>query len=315
MKPKMSLRKALLDANLLDMGDPSWVAWRALLLATMAEPLEPEELDHFRKLTGREESPTEMVQEFWAVVGRRGGKSKAIAALAVYVACLCDHTLSVGETGRVIIVAGDRAQASVILKYAAGTIEHSPLLKQLVARQTAEEIELKSGVVISVGTSNFRRVRGITGLAAICDEIAFWHSEDSTNPDSEILTALRPTLATTGGPLIAISSPYARRGEMWDAFNRDYGPDGDPGILVAQGATTDLNLSSAPKLLKWIKRRYERSPSPHRPRLAPSSEAIWRALFRWRSSMPAPIQTSSGPTVRISTTWHSSIPPVARPTA
>ncbi|MFY9952104.1 hypothetical protein [Bradyrhizobium sp.] len=261
MKPKISLREALQDTNLLAMGDPSWLAWRALLLATMGEPLEPEELEHFRKLTGREESPTEQVSEFWGVVGRRGGKSKSIAALAVYIACLCEHTLSVGETGRVVIVAGDRNQAGIILKYVSGIIEHSPLLKQLVARQPAEEIELKNDVIIAVGTSNFRRVRGITGLAAIYDEIAFWHSEDSSNPDSEILTALRPTLATTGGPLIAISSPYARKGEMWAAYSRDYGPAGDPKVLVAQGATTDLNLSGLPALLDWIKRQYEKDPA------------------------------------------------------
>jgi hypothetical protein len=258
MKPRIKLREALEDKNLLDFGDPSWIAWRTLLLASRGEQLLPEEFEHFRKLTAREEIPTAPVSEFWGVVGRRGGKSRAIAALAVYIACLCEHTLAVGEVGRVIIVAGDRGQAAHVLKYCAGIIEASPILRQLVARQTSEEIELKSGIVIAVGTSNFRRVRGVTSVAAICDEIAFWYSDDSSNPDSEILTALRPTLATTGGPLIAISSPYARRGEMWAAYNRDYGPDGDPQVLVAQGSTTDLNLSGLPALLSWIKRRYEK---------------------------------------------------------
>jgi hypothetical protein len=70
VKPKISLREALQDPNLLDMGDPSWLAWRSLLLATMGEPLEPEELEHFRKLTGRDQSPTEQVSEFWGVVSR-----------------------------------------------------------------------------------------------------------------------------------------------------------------------------------------------------------------------------------------------------
>ncbi len=261
MIPKVSLRKALEDPNLLDFGDSSWIAWRALLLASRGEELTPEELEHFKRLTGRDESPTEPVSEFWGVIGRRGGKSSAIAKLAAYIGCLCDHVLAVGETGRVVIVAGDRSQAGIILKYVQGTIEHSPILRQLIARQTSEEIELKNGIAIAVGTSNFRKARGFTGLAAICDEIAFWHSDDSANPDSEILTALRPTLATTGGPLIAISSPYARKGEMWSAYSRDYGPHGDPQILVAQGATTDLNLSDSPTLNAWIKRQYERDPA------------------------------------------------------
>lgn len=258
MKPRIKLREALEDKKLLDFGDPSWIAWRTLLLASRGEPLLPEELEIFKKLTGRAESPTKPVDELWAVVGRRGGKSRAIAALATYIAALCEHTLAVGEVGRVLVIAGDRAQASHVLRYCAGIIEASPILRQLVARQTSEEIELKSGIVIAVGTSNFRRVRGVTSVAAVADEIAYWHSEDSSNPDSEILTALRPTLATTGGPLIAISSPYARKGEMWAAYNRDYGPNGDPQVLVAQGATTDLNLSGKPALLSWIKRRYDK---------------------------------------------------------
>ena len=51
----------------------------------------------------------------------------------------------------------------------------------------------------------------MTCVAAVADEIAFWQAEDgSANPDTEILRAIRPSLLTTRGPLIAISSPYAR---------------------------------------------------------------------------------------------------------
>jgi hypothetical protein len=50
-------------------------------------------------------------------------------------------------------------------------------------------------------------------------------------------------LATTGGPLILASSPHARRGVLWDVFRRHYGPDGDPLILVAHGASRTLNPS------------------------------------------------------------------------
>jgi hypothetical protein len=76
----------------------------------------------------------------------------------------------------------------------------------------------------------------------VADEIAFWQAEDgSANPDVEILRAVKPTLLTTHGPLIAISSPYARRGELWTTFKRDYGPQGDPLILVAHAASREMN--------------------------------------------------------------------------
>jgi hypothetical protein len=58
----------------------------------MGEKLNSSELELFRKLTGREQPPTKRVDELVCVVGRRGGKSSAIAALAVYIAALCKHT-------------------------------------------------------------------------------------------------------------------------------------------------------------------------------------------------------------------------------
>ena len=57
----------------------------------------------------------------------------------------------------------------------------------------------------------------------------------------EILNAARPALATTQGPLIAISSPYARRGALWETYRKHFGADGDARILVARGATRDFN--------------------------------------------------------------------------
>jgi hypothetical protein len=76
----------------------------------------------------------------------------------------------------------------------------------------------------------------------VADEIAFWQAEDgSANPDTEILRAVRPSLLTTRGPLIAISSPYARKGELWTTFKRDYGAQGDPRILVAHAASREMN--------------------------------------------------------------------------
>src|SRR5262245_12802688 len=72
----VSLREALEDPALL--GDaipgPSWLGWRALLLAAMGEPLREDELAVFRKLTERQEPPGKRVSELVGVIGRRGGK-------------------------------------------------------------------------------------------------------------------------------------------------------------------------------------------------------------------------------------------------
>ena len=57
MKPQTTLRAALADPNLLDLGAPSWAAWRPLLLAAMGEPLLPDELEYFTRFTSRAEAP------------------------------------------------------------------------------------------------------------------------------------------------------------------------------------------------------------------------------------------------------------------
>ena len=79
MRPTVSMRKALGDPKVLGNafeGD-SWKPWRTLLIAAMGEKLTDDERTLFKTLTGREHEPLQRVDELAAVVGRRGGKSRA----------------------------------------------------------------------------------------------------------------------------------------------------------------------------------------------------------------------------------------------
>jgi hypothetical protein len=245
MKPRTSLRAALEDPALLGRALPcdSWKAWRIILIAAMGEALTDDERPTFTALTGgREHEPLERVEEFCAVIGRRGGKSRSMATLAAYIGGLCSHQLVPGETGVVLLIAPDQRQAKIALDYCTAIFEQSPILRQLIANRTADTLELTNGISIEVRSANFRRLRGPTYIAAICDEAAFWFSDEwSTNTDSEIINAVRPGLSTTGGPLIIASSPYAKRGVLWETHRRHFGKNGDPRILVAQGASRDFN--------------------------------------------------------------------------
>jgi hypothetical protein len=93
MTPFATMRRALSDRHLLGavLGGDSWLAWRVLLIAAMGEALTDDERSIFAKLTGREREPGERVDELWCVIGRRGGKSRAIAALLVYLATMVDY--------------------------------------------------------------------------------------------------------------------------------------------------------------------------------------------------------------------------------
>ncbi len=246
MKPRTSLRRALADPKLLGhvIAGDSWKSWRTLLIAAMGERLSPSERELFKQLTGREREPGARVSEFEAVVGRRGGKTRGLATIATYIAGLVDHrdVLAPGETGVCLVLAQDQRVAKKILDFVEEDFTRSPILKQQFVRRTADTIELKNNITIEVRPASFRKLRGPTYIAIICDELAFWFTEDNyVNVDIEILAAARPGLLTTRGPLIMASSPYARRGVLWDTYRKHYGPSGSPAILVAQGTTRDLN--------------------------------------------------------------------------
>jgi hypothetical protein len=138
---------------------------------------------------------------------------------------------------------------------------------------------LTNGIDIEVRAADFRRLRGLTFVAAIADEIAFWPTDDAANADNEILEAIRPGLATTGGPLFMISSPYARRGELWRAFTKHYGAGGDPLIMVAKGSSRDFNATLPQSV---IDRAYERD--------AAAASAEFGAEFRKDIDSPFAIE-------------------------
>ena len=266
MTPRFTMRQALDDPQLLGgvLAGASWQTWRAMLIAAMGEELTGDEREVFTRFTGRAAEPLQRIEEAAFVVGRRGGKDRAAALLATYISGLCDHrdVLARGERGVVVCVAADQRQAAVTLGFIVAAFEQSPILAQLIANRTNDTLELTNGIVVEVRAASFRRLRGVTAIAVIASEIAFWHDvENSANPDVEIMGALRPALATTGGPVIQISSPYARRGVLWDTYDRHFGSKGDPLILVAQGASRDFNPTLPQSV---VDRALERDPAANR---------------------------------------------------
>lgn len=253
MKPLVAMREALADPELFGTilpGD-SWLPWRVLLIAMMGEPLTDDERVIFTALSQREHEPLEPVEEFWGVVGRRGGKTRSMSVLSAYLAALCDWSdvLVRGEIGKLIYAAYNQKQANIAFSYAKSIFE-LPLFAQSVESISADIIELKTGIELEVRAATWRGLRSVTSIGAIFDELAFFQSEEhSANTDREILAAIRPSLATTSGPLIAISSPFAKAGEVFAAVQRDFGPKGDPRILVARGASRDFNPSLSQRVV------------------------------------------------------------------
>ena len=243
-----ALRESLSDPNLLAHALPgeSRAPMRTLLIAANGERLvTDQERAIFTQVTGRIREPGRPVDELVIIKGRRSGGSEAVGkAVIPYLSGLCRWPmLTGGERGVLLVLAQDQKTADQILDYAEDAFRASPILSRLVDDRVQHKLRLTNGIDIEVRAADRRRLRGLTFIAVICDEIAHWPTgENAANPDSEIMHAVRPGLKTTHGPIFMVSSPYSRRGVLWEEY-RQFGASGDPAVLVAQGATRVWNSS------------------------------------------------------------------------
>ena len=246
--PVITLGRCLRDPNLFarHFRGESWAAWKVFLAALFAEPADEAGLAVYRERTGRTAWPTAPFTEAAVIVGRRGGKSRTLALIAVYLACFRDYGpyLAAGEVATIGVLAVDKGQARAIFRFVLGLLKAVPMLEPLIVRRDSETIELSNRVHIEIATASFRSTRGYSYAAVLADEVAFWRSDEmSLNPDVEILRALRPGLASIpGAMLLMASSPYAKRGELYNAYRRHFGKDGGR-VLVWKASTQEMNPS------------------------------------------------------------------------
>jgi hypothetical protein len=223
----------------------SWVGWKAFLAALFALPMDDDDAGQlFRQCTGRTMAPGKPFTEAALSVGRRGGKSRVLALIATYLATFRDYAphLAPGEVATIAILAANKAQARSIFRYVIGLLKAVPLIEPLIEDDNTETITLSNRVVIEIATASFRTTRGHSFAAVLADEVAFWRSDESSaNPDVEIMRALRPGMASIPGSILLLaSSPYAKKGELYNAYRRHYGRD-DARVLVWKASTEVMN--------------------------------------------------------------------------
>jgi hypothetical protein len=250
----MTILQAIRDPKLLGSGfkkkwlrNDTWQAWRSFLCACFGLPFENEAaLETFRTCTQRVDAPTKQFNEAYLVCGRRSGKSYLTAAAAVYCAAFRDYSrfLAPGETAVCAIVAADKQQSQILLKYIRGFFQSSPVLRSMLVSDLREEISLKNGVSIQILTADYRSVRGRTLCAVLVDELAFLPaSEGSANPAAALLEALRPGLISIPNSiLLGLSSPYAKRGALYSIYKDNFGKN-DSDVLVWQADSRTMNPS------------------------------------------------------------------------
>ena len=248
--------------------DPSWDGWR-YTVGPMLDGLPPADVELARTITGRESFPAKMPPEVFHVKGRGTGGSRFYSVVAARAGVTAKVKTGPGERIYVVIIAPTRQQSNLTHRYTSGLLNDRPELAALITNETSDTIDLSTGISITVTTPDFRTIRGRSILLAIVEEAAFLPADNSVTPDTEMLRALRPALARVkGSQLIVVSSPYAKRGELYKAYKEHFGKN-DSRTLVLQSPTQILNPSFDPEELQ---RAYDEDPV--------SAAAEYGAAFR-----------------------------------
>jgi hypothetical protein len=174
-----------------------------------------------------------------AIVGRQSGKTRLAAAIATFEAISAEREPG-SDLFAVLVAQDQRAALRTSFRYAAAPFEASAMLRHSIVSQTADTVALETGVTLAAYPCRPAAVRGLRARVVVVHELAFFISTDGRPTDVEMLRALRPTLATTGGKLIVLSSPYAQTGALYDLHKRHFGKD-DSTTLVWQASAPEMN--------------------------------------------------------------------------
>ena len=235
----MNIIEAIKDKNLFRqfIGDSvgnisSWKNWFVPLRILNGLPVRKQKnLKLIRECTGRNPSllPTEGFNTALFLTGRRSGKSKIAAIIGAYEAALSgrEKFLSKGEIGMVAIIAPTMKQGRIVKSYLRAIFDSTTILSNEIVNETKEGFLLSNGVLIEILVGDWRSIRGYTLLAAIVDEVCFFglDAESKVRSDTELIRALKPSLATVNGLLVCISSPYAKKGWAYRQYKKNFGND------------------------------------------------------------------------------------------
>lgn len=163
-------------------------------------------------------------RQLCARAGRRAGKSSTLSRLGVVEALYGDHKIPPGDTGVVAIISTRREEAAERIATVKAILDalgvrYSPWGEHGV------KVEGRR-IGFRVYTASISGVSGFTGIFVFADEVAKWKDSDTgTNPATEVLKSVRPTMATQpNARIIMSSSPMGKFDAHYDAFEEGETP-------------------------------------------------------------------------------------------
>lgn len=237
-----------------------WTAWRAFLCAVYGLPMTQREYDIFVRCTGRKDAPTKKAEMFAGICGRRARKSAVAATIAVFEGGYRDYTphLAPGERAMIPIVSDDKENAQAIRRFTEAILEEPAISHLKDGAPKGEEIPLRTQVDIKIRAAKITAGRSRAIPLALLDEVAFFPTKESATPDEDIIRGIRGAMANIPGAMLGLlSSPYAQRGVLWEAYDKHYKVDGDP-VLV--WVATTLTMHETPAIRAFVQSEWKRDP-------------------------------------------------------
>lgn len=213
-----------------------WARWLVFLKALYGLDLSPEERRLFTHHTARAEPRAGGYPEAVVIVGRQSGKSRIAAAIAAYEAVNAppDET----ERYAVLVAQDERSAVRVLLSYLKAPFR-LPLWRPIVKAMFRDRVDLVHRISAAAYPCRPEALRGPIAVVGVVDELAFMLSTEGRPVDREVLRALRPSLATTRGKLVILSSPYSQTGALFDLYATHWGSDGS--TLIWQATAPEMN--------------------------------------------------------------------------
>jgi hypothetical protein len=247
-----SIIRAAKDQNLFrpylaDKNDSltSWSRWMCCLRVIYGLKLtQPWQRLLVKRCTGRDPDklPAGGFKTILLLCGRRSGKSKIAGLIAAYEASLSgrEKVCSAGELPMVSVVSPTRDQSRIIKSYARAALR-SDLLNAEITDDMRDMFKLENRVTVRILTGTFRHVRSYSQIAVICDEICFFNGSDESHcSDTELIRSIKPSLLTTKGRLICVSTKYRPSGWAYATWKKHYGKDASK-LLVWDSGSRVMN--------------------------------------------------------------------------
>jgi hypothetical protein len=219
----------------------TWAPWLVFLKATYGLPLDEDEERLFCDCTGRStyDLPEGGWREVACITGRQSGKTRIASLLVAFESALGAESRD-GELYALLLAQDWRASIRASFSYVRSLFDTSAILRSAISGETRDTLDLANGLRVATYPCRPASIRGLRARVILLDELAFYRSSEGFAVDVEMIRAVRPCVAMTGGRIVILSSPYGQSGALWDLHRRHFGRD-DASTLIWRASAPVMN--------------------------------------------------------------------------